>query len=369
MLMLTVREEARLRVTPPVLPNGRVPARRLAIETARWSQRVGGYAALPSLMRQLGVDVAAALDAAGLARDALDVAEARIPYAALGRLLLAAADRSGCAHVGLLAGRMLQLSDLGRVGAIVRSCGTVGEALRSLVAHQHRDSEGAIAFLVEGGATTELGYAIYHPHVCGTEHVYDAALAAMINYLRELCGASWAPSEVLVPHARRGDVPSYRVLLRSNPRFNAEVCAIRFPSRWMGRAIELDDALAPFAALEPHATPDVLQQVFRALRRLLLEGRTSGDDVAAVLGMNRRTLNRRLEARGTTFQVVLDEMRFGLARQLLSTSDIALDDVAANLGYSGMSPFSRTFHRWSGTAPGRWRRMQTCGLAQAAFGD
>jgi AraC-like DNA-binding protein len=264
---------------------------------------------------------------------------------------------------------MLQLSDLGPLGVIVRNCGTVREALAALVAHQHLDSEGALAVLVESGATTELGYAIYHPHACGTDHIYDCALAAMLNYLRELCGDGFAPSEILVPHARRPDVRPYRALFRCNPRFNAEVCAIRFPSRWMDRSIVgsgTPDPDAAAMAADPQPT-ELLQQVFRAMCRLLFEGRASGDDVARALGMNRRTLNRRLKARGVTFQCVLDEMRFGVARHLLSTSEIGLDDVAAKLGYAGTSPFTRTFNRWAGTAPGRWRQISRG--AAAGFAD
>ena len=72
--------------------------------------------------------------------------------------------------------------------------------------------------------------------------------------------------------------------------------------------------------------------------------------------MHRRTLNRRLKAEGTTFQHVLDEVRFEIARDLLSNSNVHLDDIAATLGYAAVTPFMRTFRRWSGTTPGQWRR-------------
>jgi len=82
-----------------------------------------------------------------------------------------------------------------------------------------------------------------------------------------------------------------------------------------------------------------------------------------MLSMHRRTLNRRLHAEGTTFQRVLDEIRYAVARQLLSDTGAALDDIAASLGYSGVCPFMRSFRRWSGTTPGRWRR-EAAGVAK-----
>ena len=102
--------------------------------------------------------------------------------------------------------------------------------------------------------------------------------------------------------------------------------------------------------------PELLQRVYRGLRRLMLDNRHSGDDLAQLLTMHRRTLNRRLQAEGTTFQQVLDEVRYEVSRDLLASSDVHLDDIAATLGYAAVTPFMRTFRRWSGTTPGRWRR-------------
>jgi AraC-like DNA-binding protein len=92
------------------------------------------------------------------------------------------------------------------------------------------------------------------------------------------------------------------------------------------------------------------------LRTLLLHGKASGEDVAQALAMHRRTLNRRLAAEGTTFQQVLDRVRCTVATELLENSDVAMHDVAETLGYAGLTPFMRAFHRWTGRTPGEWRK-------------
>lgn len=348
-------------------------AKRLGTKAAdAWTQRVGGYVKLEMLLRQLGAESGTILADADLGDDALDQAEGRIPYVALGRLLVASADRTGCAHLGLLAGRMWRLSDLGAVGARARTCATVGDALRVLTKQQHLDSEGGVTYVSEYRQVVDFGYAIYHPDVYGTDQIFDSVLAGTFNYLRELCGGGWAPSEVLVPHAEPISVAPYRDLFGVRPRFNSAVCAIRFPAFWMSRAIanieprHLRDAEV---TAETTKLEDPLQQVFRVLRVLLLEGKTSGDEVAQALAIHRRTLNRRLKDHGTTFQCVLDEVRFSVARQLLATSEMCLDDVAASLGYAAVNPFIRTFHRWAGTAPGRWRREARSTFRQGGHGQ
>jgi AraC-like DNA-binding protein len=324
-----------------------------------WRQRVGAFTAVPALIRQLGADPVAILTDIGLASDSFDTPEQRIPYAAMGGLFKEAARRTGCAHFGLLCGRAWHLSDLGLLGEMVRNSPTVGAALRTLTVHQHLNSDGGLAFLVRRDAAVDVGYAIYHPGVDGANQIYDTHMAGYCNFLHELCGAGWTPSEVFFPHARPSDVDHYRRFFRAPLRFDSEFCALRFSVHWLEHPVQnADAALLQIAAKEADAAGrgELLQQVYRALRVLLLHGRSSGNDVAHMLTMHRRTLNRRLEAQGTTFQEVLDQVRFEVARQLLADTSVAIDDVAAALGYAGVSPFLRAFRRWSGATPGRWRR-------------
>jgi AraC-like DNA-binding protein len=345
------RELAEILITHPIADSG---------EVARtWTQRVGALVALPQLIRQFGGDPAAILCEAGL--DASDLAspDSRVSYPAFVDLLERAAEHTGCPHFGLLAGRMWRLSDLGVVGELARHSSTVGRALETLTSHQHLNSEGGLAFLLRRGDFVDLGYAVYHPSTQGAVQMYDATLATTMNIMTELCGAAWTPYEVFIPHGRPHDIAQYRALFKVAPRFDAEVCALRF------RAGDLE---LPVPGADPDVrrraeqgaraagSPDFMQRVYRGLRLLMLENRHSGDDLALLLAMHRRTLNRRLKAEGTTFQHVLDEVRFEVARDLLANSKVHLDDIAATIGYAAVTPFMRTFRRWSGTTPGQWRR-------------
>jgi AraC-like DNA-binding protein len=333
------------------------------------SQRVGGFTAVTALIRQLGADPVPILADIGLAADSLDRAEQRIPYAAMGALLLEGAKRTGCSHFGLLCGRAWHLSDLGLVGELVRNSPTVGDALRTLTVYQHLNSGGGLAFLLQRCGIVDLGYAIYAPRVTGASQIYDALMAGGCNFMRELCGNGWSPSDVFFTHAKPADIEPHRRLFMAPLRFDAEFCALRFPQHWLDRPVKGADA-AQLRIAENKADAagrgDLLQQVYRALRLLLLHGQCSGDDVAQMLAMHRRTLNRRLKAQGTTLQEALDQVRYGVARELLVDTHVVIDDVAAALGYAGVAPFMRSFRRWSGTTPARWRRTSDKGNAAAS---
>ena len=331
-----------------------------------WSQRVGAFTGLPALIDKLGADPDAVIAATGLPRDALADADNRIPFEACGRLLETASRMTGFRHLGLTAGRMVRLADLGLVGELARNAQSLAEALQFMVAYRHLNSEGDLLFLARNEPIAEVRYAIYFPGLTGGSQIRDYALAAIFGTLRELAGPRWLPSEVFVLHAKPSHAFHHRNLFRVQPHFDAGFCALRFPAYWLDRPVPGADPGRRQRALEAvqrAADPDLLQQVYRALRELLLSGKSSGDDVAGVLSLHRRTLNRRLKARGTTFQHVLDTVRCEAARQLLGHSRLPLNRIAAALGYASISPFTRSFRRWTGASPSDWRKRAPAGRA------
>lgn len=334
-----------------------------------WTQRVGALAALPQLVRQLGADPEPILLSVGLTPAALSDPDNRIPYTTLVSLLAIAAERTKCDQLGLLAGRMFRLADLGLIGKLARSAPTLGRALEALAVHHHLNSSGGVLYLLRRGDYVDFGYAIYERTGTGAAHMYDGSLAACMNAVTELAGPGWRPYEVLLPHAKPQDATQYRALFKVMPTFDAELCALRFPARDLALPVEGADSES-YRRMEylvrRAGPPDFLQQVYRGLRLLMLDNRHSGDDLAQFLAMHRRTLNRRLKAEGTTFQCVLDDVRFEVASHLLLNSQLALDDIAAALGYAAVTPFMRTFRRWSGTTPGQWRRAASCAQRAAA---
>jgi AraC-like DNA-binding protein len=95
------------------------------------------------------------------------------------------------------------------------------------------------------------------------------------------------------------------------------------------------------------------------IRRLLCPWLTSHrcpvHDMADLLAMNRRTFDRRLKSRGTSSRALANEIRFEVACRLLTDTEMSLSQIAAALGYSQASAFTRAFRGWSGQAPSVWR--------------
>jgi AraC-like DNA-binding protein len=53
---------------------------------------------------------------------------------------------------------------------------------------------------------------------------------------------------------------------------------------------------------------------------------------------------------------VLDELKFEVARQLVSDTELPLAQISAALNFSEPAAFTRAFERWSGgISPQKWR--------------
>ena len=326
--------------------------------------RIGATMALPAVLRGLGVDPAEVLAEAGFDLKLFDSPDNRISYAARGRLLEHCAARTACEHLGLLVGQHAGLHSLGLVGLLVKGSSDVGTALRSLVRFLHLHVRGAVSNLETEGKLAVFSYQIYQPGTEGTDHVGDGAVAAMFNIMKTLCGPDWKPSEVRFAHSRPDDVRPYRRFFKAPLVFDTQPNAVVFTTHWLNvRVSRADPDLQHLLqhqidALELKFGNDLPGQVRSVLRTALLTGHAGADQVAELFSMHSRTLRRRLKDFGTSYQELLDEGRFEIARQMLLDTGMDAKRIADLLHYADASAFTRAFRRWSGTSPDRWRQNQ-----------
>lgn len=335
--------------------------------------RIGPLLGLPALLRDLGQDPAVLYRDAGCDLSRFEDPERIIRFSVGGRLLARCASATGCPHLGLLLGERTGLDALGLVGRLVEHSPTLGAGLQSLVLKLHIHDRGAVPSLTIEGERVFFGYAIYQPGVEGTRQIYDLALGIAVNLLRRLCGRGWSPSEVLLSHSRPLDIEPFRRFFRAPVRFDSERSGLVFPRHCLARPLPAADAElyrlieTRITQLESSGGNDLVEQLRRVLRNLLLAGsRGNVDQVAEIFGLHRRTLNRRLRARGLTLQDLTEEVRCDIARQLLGETGLGVVAIAAVLDYADAAAFTRAFRRWSGTTPAAWRRDRRAGgLSQA----
>ena len=79
--------------------------------------------------------------------------------------------------------------------------------------------------------------------------------------------------------------------------------------------------------------------------------------VAEELHLSERSLRRHLQAEGTCFRALADEVRKALAIELLTKAGLKLDEIAGCLGYADAGSFIHAFKRWTGESPTQFRRQ------------
>ncbi|GLZ28690.1 transcriptional regulator [Lentzea sp. NBRC 105346] len=93
----------------------------------------------------------------------------------------------------------------------------------------------------------------------------------------------------------------------------------------------------------------------RIVRRIVAEGVTDADAIAARMHLSARTLRRQLAAEHTSVRRLVEETRRASAFALLANGH-TVEHVGARLGYTDAATFIRAFRRWTGTTPGTYRR-------------
>jgi AraC-like DNA-binding protein len=324
------------------------------------AQRVGPLAQLPTVLAEHAVTLDEILD--GLPVAAQDLRpELFLPIRVISAIMDRVAAHEGLSKIGLLLAKAQNYAVLGPVGQLMASCETLGSALGTYVALQMTNSTAAAAYLHPVGDDYALGFGIYAPEL-PSSHIHDVAAAMACNIVHDLTGSAVRPQEVLLSRPVPSDPEVYHRYFRCPVRFNdGQTClilsardmAFRLPSANAKLRENLLAALQRQLAQRPQG---FAARVKHALRPLLLSGSASHRQVAKHLNTHPRTMGRRLEAEGFTFEQLKDEVRLAVARELLARTDIAISDVAAALGYATPSAFVRAFRRWTGGSPSAWRK-------------
>jgi AraC-like DNA-binding protein len=322
--------------------------------------RVGAVGALPDVLRDLGADPHSIMAEVGVAVEIFADPENMIPMPALGRLLAASVAKTNCQHLGLLVGQRGEASSLGLVGLLAAHSRYVGIALENLVRYLHLFHPGNTAGLRVTAGMAVLSYVINEP-VESADQISDGALATLFNIMRGLCGKSWRPTEAHLPRRRPVDAMPFVAFFEAPVHFGAEYAALVFPDHWLTHVLPgsnptirrlLEERIDE---LQSQTGKGFAARLRPIVRTLVLTHHCSVEAAAQLFNMPPFAFGRRLAEEGLDFRKMVGEVRYEIARLLLTESAASLTEVAERLDYSGPSAFTRAFQRWSGTSPAEWR--------------
>lgn len=267
---------------------------------------------------------------------------------------------------GLAIGSMVQPHHVGVMGYVVLASRNLGEAMQTYQRYERLFYGADLVTVVAIGHEVEVRWPREMPSF---NQLTDAVgISALITFLRQQLDDPPAISLVsfVNPAPDAGEQAIYEAFFGCPVHFDDSYTRVRFSASYLLLPMARRDASlrtlldrhlqALLLALpDPDAFDRALQQV---MLKLLPEGTVSLPRTARALCISVRTLQRRLDANGICWQLLLDRTREQLARQYLADRSLTLGDIALLLGFSEQSAFNRAFKRWTGLTPMELRRQQ-----------
>lgn len=317
---------------------------------------------IAELLRQRGVDDQALLTRVGLDPTCLTDDDVRVSLSQASEFVTRAIVESGEPGLGILLASELRLPLHGALGIAAMNSRTLGEAMDLMVRYLSLRAPHLRIFCRTEGDTTTLRVVGGFDLGPLQSFIMDAMIYGCVTMGTQLLGETVRGARV----HRRGREPVYFQRFRQRIPvpvvYGCDEDAILIPKSELLSPIRFSDEQVAQASREQ--CEQALHRLnenagFAARVRRVIEtshpfppklGR-----VAGTLFVSERTLKRRLQEEEVSFQMLVDDVRLGRARDLLINTHMSLSQIADALGYADAANFTRAFKRWTGISPSTHR--------------
>lgn len=268
---------------------------------------------------------------------------------------------------GLHFGESLRLSALGVVGQIIQSSNTVGEALTQAAQAIHLITDVFSMDVNQKGKTISIRF--FHAEKSGLDptviqQLMEFFIVFTIHELDGLILEKIVPLRGKFPLNKEVDMQEYERVLRCRPQRKADECVFEFDGRYWDVPIltanyELQRIMLEEVSRKssfPGKQISLSERVMSYLTTNAYLGIASLEDIAANFNSSPRTLQRKLQEEGVSFQQLTDSVRKSIAMHYLQSGQVPLKEVSHILGYNELSAFTRAFKRWTGRTPGDFQK-------------
>jgi AraC-like DNA-binding protein len=328
-----------------------------------------GHEATARVLRQYQVDPAQVFRAAGLDPEPYRDPDARLRIAATRKLWEQAERLTNNSCIAFEIGMQIMPANLHAVGYAWLASRTLREALTRLVRYHRLLSTAVTPYLEENA--TELTLAIVRAPGWPPQ-AFDALMTGVVTLCRDIADEDFKPASVQMQRPIPPCAEKLGEFFGCPIGYDAAYNCIVFPRAEVEKLLPRHNpALARASdeiALKYIANmdrSDVLSKAKLALMDMLGDGDPTRAALADRLNTSERTLARRLSARGVSFRALLDNVRKELGLGYMQEMRFAVTDVAYLLGFSDQSNFARSFRRWTGVAPSKYRAAHRARQAAA----
>ena len=309
-------------------------------------------------LEQIGFESVELCKAVGIEPELLLDPEARIPRDVSGMIWREVTDLSNDPYLALHAAKALDAGPNNLLAHLGMSCRNLHQALTFGAQYQRLVAHGEVLTLGESDEHLHLRLNRIGGYLEITRHEIEFMAALVLKFCSVPLGETLVPDEVRFKHpAPEADIGEYERVLGGPVRFSCEQdevvvskrIAFRKSPNYNAHVVAQLERLVADRVRELQSTeirPEVTARVTLALPK----GSPDLDEIAAVLHMSKRTLQRRLADEGVSFRDVVEDARRSTALEALSDG-LSVVETARKIGFSDVRPFKRAFRRWTGMTP------------------
>lgn len=307
-----------------------------------------------------GVDRHTLLDVAGIDAALLDQPYCRISLEQTLKIWREAERLSQASDFGLLMGEQVKPGHFQLFALSLMHSETLAAALEKSNRYTRLVSDGGGYVLTIEGDQAAL---VYQPAADSfSRHQIDAVLVLLRNFANWLTCQSLTLTRVELTHQAPQSLDHYQRIFAAPLQFASSRNALVFPAAILDEPLAFRDqnlAAVHEQMLEQQLAvldqPDTVQLIEQLLRNAV-ELTFDREDIARHLNISSRTLQRKLQDGGTSFQSLLESERKQRAEHLLAHTPMSLTAISEQLGFAESSAFSRAFKRWFNVTPLEYRQ-------------
>jgi AraC-like DNA-binding protein len=282
--------------------------------------------------------------------------DGRISHQQLCALWQTILDRTREEAIGLRLAACAQPTTYDVVNYVLECSPNLGEALARLSRYIRLVHEASVVRLETDRAVTRITHAVVGVSSPLPAVAYQWVMANLFNGIRRMTGSAFVPLRVGFQQAQPTNPAAFDRLFQTRVQFLQPANELCLDSRLLqqqllqsndGLVTVLDRYATELLAKLPQ-TSSIVNQVQREIQLHLQSGDPKLATIAQTLQLSSRTLQRQLKEVGTSYQVLLDEVRRELAIAYVQERLISASDIAFLLGFSETSAFHRAFKRWTG---------------------
>ena len=307
-------------------------------------------------MKKEGVDVQRLINKCSLRYFKLDDPESMIPIPVMYEFFELAQNDQGIDKMGVKFQKLFSLETIGAYGDLLSSSKKILPAILYTLKYEKLNlTHDNCEFKFLDGKTAFYGNRYSTAPSKGQDFLNAIDHSIQMEFLKNANEEGWSPLEI---HLRDDDVSIIEKIFpncKSKILVNQEKYGFIFKTEMLSNALLSDkkyEIMAKNIIPGPKTLSGKIENMFDDLSTKYLPGIS---EVASMFDTSVSSIKRSLQEEDVSFSVLLERWRFMKGVEILTKTDLKINEISDRLFYNNPSNFIRAFKRTTGFSPNSFR--------------